>query len=70
MIFIPFLLSNNFNLVLEANSAIMGLARPFDETDTQRAIQMIESAYNDLSSDTIFLVDEILELLKSILSNE
>ncbi|HPQ09013.1 MAG TPA: hypothetical protein PK995_07270 [Bacteroidia bacterium] len=70
MIFIPFLLSNNFNLVLEANSAIMGLARPFDETDTQKAIQMIEGAYNDLSSDTIVLIDEILELLKSNLSNE
>jgi len=31
---------------------------------------MIEGAYNDLSSDTIVLIDEILELLKSNLSNE
>jgi len=70
MIFIPFLLSNNFNLVLEANSAIIGLARPFDESDVQKAIQIIEDAYSNISSETKFLVDEILELLKSSLSNE
>lgn len=65
LIFIPHLLSNNYSLVLEAYSAIIGLAKPFPDNDTQTALQLIQNAYKNLSTETITFVDEIQDLLKS-----
>lgn len=65
LIFIPHLLSNNYSLVLEAYSAIVGLAKPFPENDTQTALQLIQNAYKNLPAETITFVDEIQDLLKS-----
>ncbi|GIV27821.1 MAG: hypothetical protein KatS3mg027_1635 [Bacteroidia bacterium] len=68
LLFIPHLLSSNFSLALEAHSAIIGLARPFDENDVQQSVEQIEQVYDSLSEDTLFLVDEVLEMLKSELN--
>lgn len=66
--FIPHLLSQNFNVALEAYSAISGLDRPFDKEDAEKALQMIEDGYNDLPAENTFLIDEIKDILKSELS--
>jgi len=69
LIFIPHLVSNNFSIALEARSAIEGLARPFKEDDVHQALQIIESKYDQLSTEVRYLVDDIVELLKSELSS-
>jgi hypothetical protein len=69
LIFIPHLVSNNFSIALEARSAIEGLARPFKEEDVHQALQIIESKYDQLSTEVRYLVDDIVELLKSELSS-
>jgi len=69
LIFIPHLVSNNLSIALEARSAIEGLARPFKEDDVHQALQIIESKYDQLSTEVRYLVDDIVELLKSELSS-
>jgi len=69
LIFIPHLVSNNLSIALEARSAIEGLARPFKEDDVHQALQIIESKYEQLSTEVRYLVDDIVELLKSELSS-
>lgn len=68
LIFVPFLLSNHFNLTLEANSAIIGLNRPFNIEHVHTALQMIEDAYPTLSPETVSLVNDVVEILKTELS--
>lgn len=68
LIFIPHLLSANYSIVLEANSAIIGLSKPFPANDAQTALQLIQKNYNTLPAETLTFVDEILNLLKSQLS--
>ncbi len=67
LVFIPFLLSSDMSVVLEAYSAIMGLSKPFLEKDVRQAIEWIEQAL-PLSKDTSVWVEEVLEMLKSELS--
>jgi len=69
LIFIPHLVSNNLSIALEARSAIEGLARPFKEDDVHQALQIIESKYDQLSTEVRYLVDDVVELLKSELSS-
>ena len=69
LIFVPHLVSNNLSIALEARSAIEGLARPFKEEDVHQALQIIESKYDQLSTEIRYLVDDIVELLKSELSS-
>lgn len=69
LLFLPHLLSSNISLALEAHSAIIGLAKPFDEADVQQCIEQIEQTYDSLSKDTLFLVEEVLQMLKSELNN-
>lgn len=68
LVFIPYLLSDNFNISLEAYTAINSLDKAFDKKEAETALQMIEDAYNELSSDTIIFVDEIKDMLKNYLS--
>lgn len=69
LIFVPHLVSNNLSIALEARSAIEGLARPFKEEDVHQALQIIKSKYDQLSTEVRYLVDDIVELLKSELSS-
>lgn len=68
LVFVPFLLSSDFRVVLEAYSAILGLDKSFEKSDAEKALQYIQDVYNDLPSETAFMVDEVLEILRSALS--
>ncbi|MCX7728611.1 MAG: hypothetical protein N2203_03985 [Bacteroidia bacterium] len=70
IVFIPYLLSHNFHVALEAYTNITGLSKPFPADDVQKALQMIQQVYNDLPSENIFLVDEVIQLLNSELSEK
>lgn len=68
LIFIPHLLSEHFNVVLESSSAITGMSKPFQPELTKTAIQMIQDAYSTIPVENIALVNDVLEILKSELS--
>lgn len=69
MIFIPHLLSDDFDVALEAYTAIIGLSKPFSTEDIQKALQMIHEVRSQLPATHIPLVDEITNLLNTELSN-
>lgn len=69
-IFIPHLLSNNFNIALEAYTSIIGLDKAFKEEDINNAIQLIEEYYANIPAENIFMVDEVLEILKLQISSQ
>ncbi len=69
-VFIPFLLSDNFNLMMEAYSAIMCLNRPFSHEETMNAVTLIKERYDLLPAAHLPLVDEVLDVLNNELTDE
>ncbi|GAB4209227.1 MAG: hypothetical protein Fur0023_21360 [Bacteroidia bacterium] len=70
LLFVPYLLSDDFDIALEAYTAIIGLSKPFQTEDVQKALQMIDERRNRLPVGHIPLVDEIVNILNSELSND
>ncbi len=70
LIFIPHLLSKNFNVALEAYTAIIQLSKPFDREQVQVALQIIENEYLTILPVNINFVNEVIDLLKSEISSD
>lgn len=70
LVFVPYLMHEDFYLALEAYTAILMLSKPFIHEDTQKALDLLESSLPQASTENHFMITEIIKLLQQQLSNE